>query len=83
MNDRKKSTRGSEAKRLIDNRVLNEAFNEVDQHIHQEWANTPFEAKEIREMLYFQQKNLQSVKKMLESYVNVGKLADFKLGNDK
>lgn len=72
----KKTTKGKEAQRLLNNRVFKEAFSQIELNLKEKWANTLAEHKDAREIIYMQLKALYSVRKQLELYVNEGKIEE-------
>jgi hypothetical protein len=67
-------TRGEQARRLLEDEVLQEAFAEVEQNLRQRWEASTFGAVDAREACYHLHCALAALKAQLTSYWTTAKL---------
>jgi len=74
---RSEQHRGQQAKALLENKILKEAFEKVEAECHRLWA----EAKnaEVREGMWLRLQSLEHTRNAIEGIVKNGDLADRKL----
>ena len=75
----RESRRGEQAKRLLDDPLLQEAFAAVDQALRDAWSSTADDATDERERLWLMLKLLGRVRAHLSRVLETGKLADRQL----
>lgn len=75
MTDNEKVHRGEEAKRLLENQLLNEAFDTLEQEYTQVWKQTKASDEVAREKLWMAINQLSKVKMELHSVIQTGKVA--------
>jgi hypothetical protein len=73
------SRRGEQAKRLLDDPLLQEAFATVDSAVRDAWSATANDATDERERLWLMLKLLERVRTHLSQVLEAGKLADRQL----
>lgn len=71
----KQVERGNHAKRLLDDPLLQEAFQTVEQAIHEQWANSPLRDVEGQMALRVMLNHLRDLKSVLEVALADGKAA--------
>lgn len=71
--------RGQKAQKLLDDPILDQAFRDVEQAIHERWADCPLRDQEGAHELKLQLKLLSDVRANLERAVADGKLAAHEL----
>lgn len=71
----KQVERGNHAKRLLDDPLLQEAFQIVEQAIHEQWANSPLRDVEGQMALRVMLNHLRDLKSVLEVALADGKAA--------
>lgn len=69
-------SRGSQAKALLENPLIVEAFSVMDAEIMQAWENSPARDSEGRERLFQMLLLARRVKRHFESVVETGKMAE-------
>lgn len=74
---------GQEAARLLDHPLLNQAFEQIEEDIRQQWKNSPARDVEGREKLHLMDRLLQRVKAQLQSVVENGKVVEATLQQSK
>lgn len=79
MTDQQLVQRGNEAKRLMENEILTEAFEHLEQEYTQAWKRTKATDEAAREKLWMAQNQLEMVKAHLQSVIQTGKVAENKL----
>ncbi len=67
--------RGTEAQRLLDNDLLNEALAAIESEVLRQWEDCPTRDKEGRETIWLLYKTTKKFRRLLTGYVEVGKLA--------
>jgi hypothetical protein len=70
------SRRGEQAKRLLEDPLLQEAFTAVDRALRDTWSATGDDATDERERLWLMLKLLERVRTYLSQVLETGKLAD-------
>lgn len=70
-----KIDRGAKAQSLLNNELLQEAFNYLENEFTNAWKNSSVEDTQTRERLYLLCQNLSAVKGYIERAVEDGKLA--------
>jgi len=73
------SRRGEQARRLLEDPLLQEAFAAVDGALREAWAATPDEATPERERLWLMLKLLGRVRAHMIDVLQTGKLAEGQL----
>jgi hypothetical protein len=73
------SRRGEQAKRLLEDPLLREAFATVDTALRDAWSATADDATDRRERLWLMLKLLDRVRTHLSQVLETGKLADRQL----
>jgi hypothetical protein len=73
------SRRGEQARRLLDDSLLQEAFATVDAALREAWAATADDATAERERLWSMLKLLGRLRAHLTAVLETGKLADAQL----
>jgi hypothetical protein len=73
------SRRGEQAKRLLDDPLLQEAFATIDSSLRDAWSATTADATDERERLWLMLKLLERVRTHLSQVLETGKLADRQL----
>jgi hypothetical protein len=79
MTREQESRRGEQAKRLLEDPLLQEAFATVDGALRDAWAATADDAAPQRERLWLMLKLLRRVRAHMIDVVQTGKLADGQL----
>jgi ribosome-binding ATPase YchF (GTP1/OBG family) len=79
MTDHQLAQRGEEAKRLIENELLVEAFKTLEQEYTQAWKQTKASDEAGREKLWMAINQLQMLMSHLSSVIQTGKVAENKL----
>jgi hypothetical protein len=77
------SRRGEQARRLLEDPLLQEAFAAVDRALREAWVATPDEAADERERLWLMLKLLGRVRAHMIDVLQTGKLADGQLAEVK
>lgn len=67
--------RGDEARRLLDNEVLQEALNAIESEVVSQWEQCPARDKEGKEALWQLLKTSKKFRRLLTGYVETGNLA--------
>lgn len=67
--------RGENAKMLLDNPVLQEAFADIEKEIFEIWQNTKTGQQELREEAWLNHRAMKMLKLKLENWLNNGKIA--------
>ena len=75
MTDSEMAQRGEEAKRLLDNPLLKEAFATLEQEYTQAWKQTKASDEVAREKLWMALNQLSKVQTQLHSVIQTGKVA--------
>lgn len=75
MTKQERIDRGYHAKRLLDDELLIEAFEEIEKDIFEEWKSTNQNAYEERTDLFLTLKNLERLKARLRAILDDGTLA--------
>lgn len=70
--------RGHQAKRLLEDPVLQAAFSEIRENIHKLWASSKAKDVETREGAYHRLKALEDVQKQLETWMTTGEFDKLK-----
>ena len=70
------SRRGEQARRLLDDPLLQESFATVEASLRDAWTATPDDAAAERERLWLMLKLLDRVRGHLNSVLETGRLAD-------
>lgn len=73
------SRRGEQAKRLLDDPLLQEAFARVESALRDAWSTTADDASDERERLWLMLKLLERVRTHLSQVLETGRLADRQL----
>jgi hypothetical protein len=71
--------RADEVKELLNNKYLQQAFEDVNKSIILSWQNTSSGNKEERETAWLAAKLLNQVKQSLENHIQTGEMAKFAL----
>lgn len=79
MTREQESRRGEQAKRLLDDPLLQEAFATVGAALRDAWSATSDDATEERERQWLMLKLLERVRAELSQVLETGKLADRQL----
>jgi hypothetical protein len=77
------SRRGEQARRLLEDPLLQEAFDAVDRALRGAWVATADEAADDRERLWLMLKLLERVRAHIIEVLQTGKLADGQLAKIK
>ena len=72
-------TRGAHAKRLLEDQMLTEAFENVEKAIHEKWASAPLSDRDGQHELLLMLKLMRDVRANLEQAVADGNFAADKL----
>ena len=75
MTKQERIDRGYHAKRLLDDELLSEAFEEIEKDIFEEWKGTGTNDYEERTDLFLTLKNLERLKARLRAILDDGTLA--------
>lgn len=67
--------RGDEARRLLDNEVLQEALNAIESEVVTQWEQCPARDKEGKEALWQLLKTSKKFRRLLVGFVETGNLA--------
>lgn len=67
--------RGDEARRLLDNEVLQEALNAIESEVVSQWEQCPARDKEGKEALWQLLKTSKKFRRLLVGFVETGNLA--------
>jgi hypothetical protein len=73
------SRRGEQARRLLEDPLLQEAFSAVEATLHVTWSTTSDDAADERERLWLMLKLLRRVRGRLAEVLETGRLADTQL----
>lgn len=73
------SRRGEQARRLLEDPLLQEAFATVETTLHDTWSTTGDEATDERERIWLMLKLLRRVRARLSEVLETGRLADTQL----
>lgn len=68
-------TKGQISQSLLENELLNEALDAIEKEVVGQWAECPARDKEGKEALWQLMKTSQKFRRILEGYVQTGKLA--------
>lgn len=68
-------TKGQISQSLLENELLNEALDAIEKEVVSQWAECPARDKEGKEALWQLMKTSQKFRRILEGYVQTGKLA--------
>jgi hypothetical protein len=71
----KQRARGAEARRLLENTMLKDAFASIEKSIIDDWLRTMPPEREIREELYRSVQNLGRIEMVLKSFLYTGEIA--------
>jgi len=71
----KQRARGAEARRLLENTMLKDAFESIEKAIIDDWLRTTPPEREIREELYRSVQNLGRFEMVLKSFLYTGEIA--------
>lgn len=74
------SRRGEQARRLLEDPLLQEAFSAVDTALRDAWVTTADDAADERERLWLMLKLLARVRAQIVNVLETGKLADGQIG---
>ena len=77
------SRRGEQARRLLEDPLLQEAFTTVEATLHVTWSTTTDDATDERERLWLMLKLLRRVRANVIEVLQTGKLADGQLAEVK
>lgn len=75
MTNQERIDRGYHAKRLLDDELLSEAFEEIEKDIFEEWKSTNVNAYEERTDMFLTLKCLERLKARLRAVLDDGTLA--------
>lgn len=75
MTKQERIDRGHHAKRLLDDELLSEAFEEIERDIFEEWKSTNVNAYEERTDMFLTLKCLERLKARLRAVLDDGTLA--------
>ena len=81
MTREEESRRGEQARRLLEDPLLQEAFVTVEAALHDAWEATDDDATAQRERLWLMLKLLGRLRASLSEAMETGKLADGQLSN--
>jgi hypothetical protein len=70
---------GREAKKLLDNPLLNKFFSETEEQLAAQWVNTTADQVQVRENCFYLIKMLQAFKEYLQTAIIDGDGAFLKL----
>ena len=73
------SRRGEQARRLLEDPLLQEAFTTVEATLHVTWSTTSDHATDERERIWLMLKLLRCVRARLSEVLETGRLADTQL----
>lgn len=68
-------TRGQVSQSLLENELLNEALDAIEKEVVEQWAECPARDKDGKEALWQLMKTQQKFRRILEGYIQTGKLA--------
>ena len=71
----KQETKGTQAKLLLDNKVLQDAFQEVENHFHTQMMNSQSNQSEFRDLCWRSIKVVKLVQSSLRNSISTGKAA--------
>lgn len=73
---RKQRSRGEQAKRLLENPLIKEAFEAIEQAITDGWKNSAADDDRARQNAYLLARLLENFKQQFRTVINTGKVAE-------